>query len=251
MIEKQENEGIVTLRMAHGKASALDVELAAAMADALDEVAASDAAAVILTGSGTIFSAGVDLPRLIKDGANYASRFLPQLDRVLRTLFMFPKPVVGAANGHAIAGGCLMLLACDYRIMAAGNGRIGVPELLVGVPFPPLALEIFRFGVPMPGRQSMMYTGETLIPDRAFSTGVIDDLVEADSMLVRADSMARRLAAVPREAFRLTKLQLRQPFLEAADNRQKLVGAEVAATWSSPATHDHIRKYIEKTFGKR
>src|SRR5215469_13927210 len=147
MIERTEHEGILTLRLAHGKASALDVELLDALLRELDGVAA-DVRALILTGTGSIFSAGVDLFRLTQGGADYVRRFLPLLSRFIRLLFAFPRPVIAAANGHAIAGGCVLVLTADYRLMAEGAGRVGVPELLVGVPFPAAALEVVRFAVP-------------------------------------------------------------------------------------------------------
>src|SRR5215470_4607203 len=132
MIERSQHEGILTLRLAHGKASLLDVELLDALLRELDGVA-EDVRALILTGTGSIFSAGVDLFRLTQEGKDYVRRFLPLLSRLLCTLFTFPRPVVAAASGHAIAGGCVLVVACDIRLMAEGAGRIGVPELLVGV----------------------------------------------------------------------------------------------------------------------
>src|SRR5687767_10864417 len=103
MIERTEQEGVVTLRLAHGKASALDIELVDALALAFGEIAASDARAVILTGTGSIFSAGVDLFRLVERGREYTEEFVPALSRMLLDLFAFPKPLVTAVNGHAIA----------------------------------------------------------------------------------------------------------------------------------------------------
>src|SRR5215469_1378847 len=126
MIARSQHEGVLTLRLEHGKASALDVELLDALLHELDGVA-EDVRALILTGSGSIFSAGVDLFRLTQEGADYVRRFRPLLSRFLRTLFAFPRPVVAAANGHAIAGGCVIVLAADYRLMAEGGGRLGIP----------------------------------------------------------------------------------------------------------------------------
>src|SRR5262245_57734470 len=115
MIERSQHEGVLTLRLAHGKANALDVELLDALLGELSG-AAEGARAVILTGTGSIFSAGVDLFRLTREGADYVRRFLPLLSRFLRTLFTFPRPVVAAVNGHAIAGGCIIVLASDARL---------------------------------------------------------------------------------------------------------------------------------------
>src|SRR6516225_889809 len=168
MIARSQHKGVLTLRLAHGKASALDVELLDALLHELDGVG-EDVCALILTGTGSIFSAGVDLFRLTREGADYARRFLPLLSRFVRTLFTFPRPVVAAVNGHAIAGGCVIVLACDVRLMAEGAGRIGVPELLVGVPFPAAPLEVVRFAVPQNKVQSLLYTGRTLPPQEALT----------------------------------------------------------------------------------
>src|SRR5262245_59081980 len=115
MIARSQHDGILTLRLAHGKASALDIELLDAMLRELDG-AADDVRALVLTGTGSIFCAGVDLFRLTREGADYVRRFLPLLSRFLRTLFAFPRPVVAAVNGHAIAGGCIIVLASDARL---------------------------------------------------------------------------------------------------------------------------------------
>jgi hypothetical protein len=116
VIERDVTDGIVTLRLAHGKASAMDVELLAAMSAEID--AAADARAVVLTGTGPIFSAGVDLFRLTNEGEPYVRRFFPLLTDLIRRLFTFPAPLVVAANGHAIAGGGLMVMCGDQRLMA-------------------------------------------------------------------------------------------------------------------------------------
>ena len=131
---------VAVLRMQDGKVQALDLELVEALAATLDELAAADPAAVVLTGSGSSFSAGVDLFRVVEGGRDYIEPFLVGLDRCLRGLFTFPRPVVAAINGHAIAGGMVLACACDERLLARGNARLAIPELLVGVAFPAAAL---------------------------------------------------------------------------------------------------------------
>ncbi len=237
MIERSEDNGIVTLRLAHGKASAMDVELLEALIQELD--AAKDAKAIILTGTGSIFSAGVDLFRLTNEGVPYVKRFFPLLSELLTKLYELPIPVVAAANGHAIAGGCILVLASDYRLMAEGNGRIGVAELLVGVPFPEIALRVVQFAVPNAPRYVL--TGRTLLPQEALAANMIDEVADPDQLLQRANERARQLAAIPRESFRLTKRQLRGL---GADDKAAL------AVWNDAATHDGIRAYLAKTVKK-
>ena len=237
MIEREERDGIVTLRLAHGKASVMDVELLEALIRELD--AALDARAIVLTGTGSIFSAGVDLFRLTNEGAPYVERFLPLLRDMLQKAFELPVPVVAAANGHAIAGGCILVCACDYRLMADGNGRIGVSELLVGVPFPEIALKVMQFAVP--NLAPLVMTGKTLLPREALEARMIDEVVDPASLLDRAHAVAQQLAAIPRQSFRLTKRMLRGM---SADD------AAAAKVWSDPAIHQHIRDYLARTVHK-
>jgi len=234
MIERQTNDGIVTLRLAHGKASALDTELCEAITGELRD--ARDARAVILTGSGSIFSAGVDLFRMTNEGAPYVDRFFPALREAFVELFAFPRPVVAAVNGHAIAGGCLLAAACDYRLMS--GGKIGVPELLVGVPFPSVAIDILRYAAGTHAAQ-LAYSGVTLSPEDAKAKGLIDEVVEADQLIARANEIARRFASIPAQSFALTKLQLR--------GLGKGTDADAVRVWSDPAIHAHIRDYLART----
>jgi enoyl-CoA hydratase len=247
MIERELNANLVTLRLAHGKASAMDLELCEALIRELRDAENSGARAVILTGTGSIFCAGVDLFRLTNEGPEYVERFFPALRDALLALFTFPKPIVAAVNGHAIAGGLLLTAACDYRLMSAG--RIGVPELLVGVPFPAVAIEILRFAC---GRDApwLAYSGRTVTPDEARPLGIIDEVVAPDFLLTRAEVIARELAAIDPRNFAITKQQLRG---EALDRIEKLSAkdSEALEMWSAPEVHSHIREYLGRTVHKK
>jgi enoyl-CoA hydratase len=249
MIIRSQHEGILTLRLAHGKASALDVELLDALLRELDNVA-DDTRALILTGTGSIFSAGVDLFRITREGPDYVRRFLPLLSRFLRTFFGFPRPVVAAANGHAIAGGCVIVLASDARLMAEGAGRIGLPELSVGVPFPAAAMEVVRFAVPRHKLQPLIYTGRTLAPEDARSAGLVDEVVASADLPARADEVARQLALIPPPVYRLTKQSLRAEALERIERASEAAEQAAQQIWSAPETHAHIREYLRQTLGK-
>ena len=250
MIEVTTHEGLITIRLAHGKASALDLELVDAIALAFAEAAASDARAAILTGTGSIFSAGVDLFRLVDGGREYTEKFVAALARMMLDLFAFPKPLVVAVNGHAIAGGCIMNLAGDYRLMASGSARIGIPELLVGVPFPPSVIEAIRFAVPPQHLQMLMYTGRTVPADEALRLGLIDEVSAPDALLARAEEIARQFAAIPPRNFALAKRQLRDKTIDRAKRYNGEFGDDVAESWSDPETHQRIREYLARTVKK-
>ncbi len=248
MIERSVNDGITTLRLAHGKASALDIELVDGLALAFAEITTSDTKAVILTGSGSIFSAGVDLFRLVDGGREYGERFYRALGKMLLEVFAFPKPLVVAVNGHAIAGGCILALAGDYRLMSAGNGRIGVPELLVGVPLPPSVIETVRFAVPPQHLQMLMYTGRTFTPDDALRLGLVDEVT--DALPARAEEMARHFASLPEMGFAMAKRQLRDRTIGRAKHYAHEFDDVIREQWCDAATHARIREYLAKTVRK-
>jgi len=165
----------------------MDVEFCEAIAARFEELKKSKARAVVLTGEGKIFSAGVDLVRALEGGAGYFHKFLPALSKAFVTVFFFPKPVVAAVNGHAIAGGCVLACCADRRLMAKGASRIGIPELLVGVPFPVVPLEIMRFATHASRLQALAYRGLTLTAGDALQYGLVDSVTDADRLLDRDD----------------------------------------------------------------
>ena len=250
MIERQDHEGVRVLRLAHGKVSALDIELGQAFIAELKAAADDAVGAVVVTGSGSSFSAGVDLFRLIKDGPSYGERFLTVLDTMLRNTLTFPKPLIAAVNGHAIAGGCILAAACDRRLMAEGNGRIGIPELVVGVPFPALPLQIVAARMSDRAFRDLVFTGRTVQVDEALALGLIDEKCPADELLDRAIAAARQLATIPASAFALTKEAVTTLILDRTACLSDL-NARVVHAWMQPQTYDTIRAYLERTVGKK
>jgi enoyl-CoA hydratase len=240
------DDGLALVRIEHGKANALDLELVQALGDAIHDLERRSVRGMIFTGSGTIFSAGVDLPRVLAGGAHYVRVFLPALVETFRRLFAFERPAIAAINGHAIAGGCVLAAACDYRIMARGNGTIGVPELRVGVPFPLVAIEILRFATSTAHLQELVYQGKTYDVGQANARGLVDEVVEPDALLARARAVADGLAAEPAARFRLTKRQLRGPTLAAVARHAVETEGAVLAEWTRPETLAAIGRYLDE-----
>ena len=224
MIDSRINDGIAVLTMSHGKANALDIEFCDALAARFSDLRKSDAKAVVLTGQGKIFSAGVNLKRLSEGGADYIRQFLPTLHRLYDAVFFHPKPVIAAINGHAIAGGAVLACCADRRIMARDSGRIGVTEILVGVPFPALAFEIVRFAVPPRYLSEFTLTGATYATDAALQRGWVDEVAEPDELLDDALAVARELAMLSPPAFAQTKSQIRELVAERVAAQRRCDG---------------------------
>jgi enoyl-CoA hydratase len=250
VIEIQERGNIGILFMRHGKVNALDVEFCETLLKQLDELAKSSLRAIVITGQGRIFSAGVDLLRVLDGGPPYIRRFLPLLIESFEKLFCFPKPVVAAINGHAIAGGCVLACATDHRIMAMESGKIGTPELLVGVPFPTCALEIMRLAAAPPLFHALIHGGAMLSSDEANRAGLVDATFEPDKLLDESLRVAEVFAAIPGELYAITKRQIRDPVTTRIREGANAFDGTVQELWATPATHKTIREYVLRTFKK-
>ncbi len=251
MIHNDVDGPIQILRLNHGKASALDLELAEALVAELERFAKSAHRALVLTGTSAIFSAGVDLPRVLRDGPGYAIRFLPALDRALRALWACPKPTVAAVNGHAIAGGALLALACDWRIGSAGKASFGIPELKVGVPFPPLALAIARAALTPRDFDELVLTGRYLQGDEALARGCVHELAPQELVLPQALARARELAAVPEATYAFHKHELRRRPLQDLEREGTYLLERTLAAWSSVEAQAAMQGYVERTLRRK
>ena len=246
MIETSEQAGVAVLRMADGKVNAMSIDFCAAVTTKFEQLL--PARAVVLTGTGRIFSAGVDLLRLLDGGPDYIRQFLPALSTMLAAVFTHPKPVVAAINGHAMAGGCVLACAADRRIMARDAGRIGVTELLVGVPFPAAAMEIMRRATAPQYFEDAILSGATYNPPEAVARGLVHDIVDPHELLDRAIDAANTLAALSQPAFAITKRQTRGPAVERLQRAD--VDADIDRIWTAPDTLARIRDHVGRTLRK-
>jgi enoyl-CoA hydratase len=255
VIDREDVDGVAVLRLSHGKVNALDLELLRAITatfTALDDSDSDGSRAVVLTGAGRSFSAGVDLWRIVEGGPAYVRAFLPALSDAFLAVFRLGKPVVAAVNGHAIAGGAILACACDHRLMADADGRVGVTELAVGVPFPLTALEILASAMGAQRARAAIVAADTHPPREALIRGYVDELTAPEGLTEAAIARARRLAdRVPADTYRLTKAQLR---LAAEDRLARLspqYDPPVEELWVRRVEDGWIRRYMERVTARR
>lgn len=249
MFQISRHSSVTVLAMHHLKANAMDVELCEGLSEQFETLSRDTATgAIVLTGQGRIFSAGVDLLRLIEGGAGYVARFLPALSRMFDTVFECPKPVIAAVNGAAVAGGCVLACAADHRVIAE-QARIGVPELLVGVPFPTSALEIMRYVTAPPCLPEVLDGGTVFAAAEARARGLVDRVAHSpEEALAQALEWAATLARLPSAAFALTKRQLRAPTTRRIREDGPGLDAMARELWARPETHVAVRDYVQRTF---
>ncbi len=249
MIQRERQGSVAIVRVEHGKVNALDLELLQELHGLFQQLQdEAETRAVVFTGSGRSFSAGVDLFRILEGGPDYLEPFMKAFRDALLAIAEHPQPVVAAINGHAIAGGFLLACACDWRVMARGEGKVGIPELRVGVPLPGLAWAIVSSAVPAPTLRRLVLQGDLLSAEEALSAGLVDELVEPERLLERARARAEQFGRVPPATYRITRRQLRRPLREARESDDE---AETLAVWSSPEVREAIRAYLDATLKRR
>ncbi|MBV9922008.1 MAG: enoyl-CoA hydratase/isomerase family protein [Pseudonocardia sp.] len=248
MIEWAEVDGIAVLTLARPPVNALDVDLCTAVADGLRGPGVDGARAVVLTGAGRAFSAGVDLHGVVAGGPEYARRLLPALADLFRTAFTLSVPLVAAVNGHAIAGGCVLAACADVVLMS--EGRIGLPEVRVGVPFPRSALEVMRYAVGEPAARRLILGAETMRPADAAALGLVDRVVAAADLQAAAHAAAAELAdRMPADTFAHTKAQLQRDAVARMDTQ---VDEDTAAAelWAERVRDGRIAGYMRAVTGR-
>jgi enoyl-CoA hydratase len=255
---EREDDGVVeagearvaVLRMAHGPVNVMDIELCQAITDRFRALADDPVQAVVVTGTDRAFSAGVDLRRYLDGGPAYVERFLPALADAFHAVFELGKPVVAAVSGDAIAGGGVLAACADVRFMAEGTGRIGVPELRVGVPFPRIAIEVLRYTLGDVTARTLVLGARTYLPSEAQALGLVDRVVPAEDLLSEAVTTARAMATdVPADTFAVTKAQLRRDALERTA-RYADEAAELTRLWNLRVTDGWTERYLASVVRK-
>jgi len=230
-------DGVTTLRLDHPPVNALDLELLDAIVATMGHLDGP----VVITGAGKCFSAGVDLRAISDGGSEYTDRFITSLSPALLAVFDHPAPVVAAVNGHAIAGGCVLAMAADVRLMSAGT--IGITELAVGVPFPMAPLEICRYAMGTSATRAALQA-DTIDVDAASARGWIDEVVAPADLIPRAIAVARQLGQHSPTAYAATKEQLHRPARTAIGAGAE-TDAKVRASWTSDDTRARVTAFID------
>lgn len=245
-VRTSDRDGVRVLTLDRPPANAIDetllTELAAAVQAAQEE---AEVRAIVLTGAGAFFCGGFDFAGPRHDAA--AQRHMQNLYRESHlALLTLPKPTLAMVNGHAVAGGFVLALACDYRLGVAGDWRCGLNEVAVGAGFPKAAVEIVRLRLPH-GRAAELMLGAGLYPaSEAVRLGLVEELLAPDAAEATVLRRAARLGAFPKESYAHTKAAL---LGDVAARVRAETGAEAAAAgaiWSAPESRAARRRQREK-----
>jgi enoyl-CoA hydratase len=203
---------------------------------------------VLLTGAGDALSAGLDLKELGSLEGEGMLGFLTLLEKAVAALYLYAGPTVALVNGHAIAGGCVLTLACDHRVAVANPKiKIGLNEVAIGLRFPPRILAMVRQRVPLQFHTEVLLEAKLFDPAGALRAGIVDEVVEVEGARSAAEAKLEKLGKLPREAYALTKGDLRgteQELCPDAVWEPRIRGAVPA--WTSPELKQKIAAMLAR-----
>jgi enoyl-CoA hydratase len=223
-----ERDGVSLLTADRPPANAMDLTLLDELVGAIEGLAAEPPAALVLAGRPGFFSAGLDLKAVPGYGPPEQRRLVDGINRMAIGVYGLPCPVVCAITGHAIAGGFVLAVCGDHRI-ASTEGRYGLTEVKVGVPYPQGAIGVVRAELTAPAARLLVLGNRLVDAGECVRLGAFDEALPPDQVLDRSLEVARELAELPAEVYASTKAELRGAIL--TDLRADAQADPLLASW--------------------
>jgi enoyl-CoA hydratase/carnithine racemase len=247
-IEVADSEGIAVVKLSRGTTNAINLELIHDLSDYL-KVTRKDTniSGLILTSANEkFFSIGFDIPGLIDLEEKDFREFYKAFNRLCLDMYTFPKPIVAAITGHAVAGGCILTICCDYRFISEGKKLMGLNEIKLGVPLPYPADRILRQIVDDRSARRILDTGDFFPPEETLSMGLVDGVMPIDKVIPASVDKVKSFASSSLEAFRMIKYNRTEKV--AAQIKEALVEKEKTFIdlWYTLETREKLKAALEK-----
>jgi len=229
--------GLVSINFCRGKVNALNEPMIEEIGSCFSQLETDDSVkAIIFGGTGKFFSFGFDIPEFLTYSKEEFFRHLTKFVSVCTQIYLFPKPVVAALNGHTMAAGCILALACDYRIMVSGKAKISINEITLGASVDAGCVEMLRHLVGGRNAERILFSGAMYSAEEAERLGLVDKVVEEANLQEEAAKIAGDFSAKDPAAFRSIKRLLRRPIAEKVAEHEESSIREFVDIWYSEQT---------------
>lgn len=236
------SSGIATVKLNRGKVNALTGDVVDQIKTTLKDFEKDlDINAVIITGAGNFFSFGFDIPEFLSYSRATFSAFLYQFTDLYKYIFMYPKPVIAALNGHTIAGGCMLALACDRRIMVTGKAKISLNEIAFGSSVFAGSTEMLRLCVGSRNASQILYSGAMYSAEEAEKMGLVDSVATDTNLMETAMAIAMELGKNPSPAFTGIKSLIKTPALREMERNETDSVRKFVDIWYSDETWENLK----------
>ena len=246
MIETRSVGDVIEIRFARPPVNALNDAMLTAIHDALIAATRGAARAIVLAGRPGMFSAGLDVPSLLGKNPAEMRVFWRLFFDVQRLLAGSPIPVACAITGHSPAGGAVLAMYCDYRVMAQGAFKIGLNEVAVGIHPGPVIHGVLRRVVGARRAELLLASARMLTPDEALAVGLVDELVAPEEVVDRAIAWAQNLARLPAAALAATRALARADLIEIVRTAAIEGDVSLGDHWFDPETQAALKAMVAK-----
>lgn len=237
---------LAIITLSRGKSNSLNKEMITELSDMLRNISAdSNIGGVIVTGKENFFSAGLDLIELYNYNEDDAKDFWHLFLNFVAEITAFKKPLISAINGHSPAGGCVIALACDARVMAEGKYIIGLNEVPVGIIVPNSIFNLYAFWLGKAAATRHLLEGKLFSPEEALSVGLVDELVKPESILTAAERKARKYMAFEANTWQQSKINIRKDLIASTSADQSADLEVMLKQWWSPSTRAILKTIID------
>ena len=237
--------GIATLLLNRGKVNALNESLIEQLHSDLRKLEKDEATRVVLLkGEGKFFSFGFDVPELLAYPRDEFVEFLRKFTDLYLYLFLYPKPTIAVINGHAIAGGCMLATACDFRLMVSGKARISLNEISFGASVTAGAVEMLEYCVGHREAQSILFSGAMYSAEEAYELGLIDRIAEDGELVEISKAVAQYFINTDLVAFASIKRLIKGPSAERMHEREPDSIHEFVEIWYSESTRKNLESIL-------
>lgn len=244
-------EGILELRLAHPPANALNPALVHALHQAFEAASRDGTLALILSGAEGMFSAGLDVPALLKLDRGAMTAFWREFIGLLRVIALSPVPVVAALTGHSPAGGAVLAIFCDARIAAEGKFKIGLNEVRVGLVVPSIIHAALKRLVGARQAERLCLHGLLIAPDEALRIGLVDQVLPAAQVIPAALEWCRSLLALPPQAVATTRKLARADLAALFEELGARSHDDLMNLWFSTETQAAMRALVEQLAARK
>jgi enoyl-CoA hydratase/carnithine racemase len=246
MIQTIDHGTVRELRLNRPPVNALSPELISALRLAIEIAARDGARAIILSGAPGRFSGGLDVPRLLTLDRPAMAALWRDFYALLGAIAASPIPIAAAITGHAPAGGTVLALFCDWRVMAEGDYKIGLNEAQVGLPIPPVIWAGARRLLGIRIAERLAVSGALLTSRDALAVGLVDEVVPLEQVVERSLAWCERLLALPPQAMAGTRRLARADLVAVFESDLKTELESVIAAWWSPETQATLRALADR-----
>jgi len=242
-IDRSIEDSIATIHLNRGKVNPVNEAMVDELKACFEELESDPIVkAVVLTGQGKFFSFGFDIPGFLDHSKDEFAQFLTKFADLYAHIFLYPKPVIAALNGHAIAGGGMIATACDYRLMVEGKAKISLNEITFGSSVFAGSVEMLKCCVGQKNAESVLYSGAMFSADEALSLGLIHQKTTEDDLSEDTKKIAHDFAQRDSRAFESIKMLLRKPIAEQMTKTEKDSIREFVDIWYSENTWKLLRE---------